>query len=200
MKKSIAAGADTALILRHWQEAGLDDRLAHLVKDATRALVRALQVRLIEHDISFGQWTFLRILWQSDGLTQRTLSELAGVMEPTTYAALRGLEKLGLITRRQRPDNKKNSYVFLTPQGRALQESLVPLALQVNAVSVEGVKESEIKTTRKVLLAIIRNLANDESASTNAQRRMPSTRELSRIVSKGVRPKRQAPSLQPVTA
>ena len=27
-------------ILRHWREAVPDDRLAHLVKDATRALVR----------------------------------------------------------------------------------------------------------------------------------------------------------------
>ena len=32
----------TQVILRHWREAVPDDRLAHLVKDATRALVRAL--------------------------------------------------------------------------------------------------------------------------------------------------------------
>jgi len=31
----------TQVILRHWREAVPDDRLAHLVKDATRALVRA---------------------------------------------------------------------------------------------------------------------------------------------------------------
>jgi DNA-binding MarR family transcriptional regulator len=191
MKKSNPAPPkpETEGVLRRWQEAGFDDRLAHLVKDATRSLVRALQVRLIEHGVSFGQWTFLRILWQSDGLTQRALSELAGVMEPTTYSALLALEKLGYITRRQLADNKKNSYVFLTPQGRALQEKLVPLAVEVNAISVQGLKESEIGTTRKVLLAIIENLARDESASTNSERRMPSTRELGRIVAEGARQK-----------
>lgn len=191
MKKSNPAPLkpETEGVLRRWQEVGFDDRLAHLVKDATRSLVRALQVRLIEHGVSFGQWTFLRILWQSDGLTQRALSELAGVMEPTTYSALLALEKLGYITRRQLADNKKNSYVFLTPQGRALQEKLVPLAVEVNAISVQGLKESEIKTTRKVLLAIIENLARDESASTNSERRMPSTRELGRIVAEGARQK-----------
>ncbi|MES2537130.1 MAG: MarR family transcriptional regulator [Pseudomonadota bacterium] len=183
--ESAAEKPETGADLRHWQEAGFDDRLAHLVKDATRALVRALQVRLIEHGVSFGQWTFLRILWQSDGLTQRALSELAGVMEPTTYTALLALEKLGLITRRQLADNKKNSYVFLTPQGRALEEKLVPLAVEVNAISVQGLKESEIKTARKVLLAIIDNLASDEIASTNSERRMPSTRELGRLVAEG---------------
>ena len=42
----------TASILRHWREAVPDDRLAHLVKDATRALVRALQMRLAAHAVS----------------------------------------------------------------------------------------------------------------------------------------------------
>src|SRR5690242_18835393 len=82
---------DTEAILRHWREAVPDDRLAHLVKDATRALVRALQMRLAEHSVSFGHWTFLRILWEGDGLTQRELSEQAGVMEPTTYSALKAM-------------------------------------------------------------------------------------------------------------
>lgn len=53
-----------------------------------------------KYDVSFGHWTFLRILWKQDGLTQRALSEAAGVMKPTTYAALTGIEKLGYIERR----------------------------------------------------------------------------------------------------
>src|SRR6187551_466593 len=114
MKKN---AADTAVILRHWREAVPNDRLAHLVKDATRALVRALQVRLAEHSVSFGHWTFLRILWEGDGLTQRELSASAGVMEPTTYSALKAMERLGYIARRQRGDDRKKVFVFLTPKG-----------------------------------------------------------------------------------
>src|SRR5207247_859344 len=83
------ANDDTQRILRHWRDAVPDDRMAHLVKDATRALVKALQRRLAVHGVSFGHWTFLRILWETDGLTQRDLSREAGVMEPTTFAALK---------------------------------------------------------------------------------------------------------------
>ena len=94
----------TQTILRHWREAVPDDRLAHLVKDATRALVRALQMRLAGHKVSFGHWTFLRVLWEGDGLTQRELSDEAGVTEPTTFAALKAMERLGYIRRtRRRP-------------------------------------------------------------------------------------------------
>ena len=95
-----------------------DDRLAHLVKDATRALVRALQMRLAEHAVSFGHWTYLRILWEGDGLTQRELSEQAGVTEPTTFSALKAMERLGYIRRRRRRDRKQVD-ILLTPKGRA---------------------------------------------------------------------------------
>src|SRR5690554_6743902 len=104
---------DTRTLLRHWQEAVPNDRLAHLVKDATRALVRALQMRLTEHAVSFGHWTFLRILWETEGLTQRELSKQAGVMEPTTFAALKAMEALGYVERKRRPGNRKNMYVYL---------------------------------------------------------------------------------------
>src|SRR6476620_12789386 len=103
-RKTTAAGAprETAEMLRHWHDTVPQDRLAHLVKDATRSMVRALQMRLAEHEVSFGHWTFLRILWETDGLTQRELSEQAGVMAPTTFSALSSRERLGYVVRRRR--------------------------------------------------------------------------------------------------
>jgi len=182
-KKTVeGAPRETAEMLRHWHESVPNDRLAHLVKDATRSMVRALQMRLAEHSVSFGHWTFLRILWENDGLTQRELSEQAGVMAPTTFAAVTAMEKLGLVERQQRPDNKKNTHVFLTAEGRALKDQLVPLAEEVNEISVTGLTDREIKTARKVLLTIIENLADDESGSTNPMRRVLSTRELGKLI------------------
>lgn len=155
--------AATLSILRHWREAVPNDRLAHLVKDATRALLRALQMRLAEHAVSIGHWTFLRILWEKDGLTQRELSEQAGLMEPTTFSAIQAMQRLGYITRRHRADNRKNVYVFLTPKGRALKAKLVPLAEDVNRVAARGVADGDIATTRRVLLAVLENLAREEA-------------------------------------
>jgi DNA-binding MarR family transcriptional regulator len=177
-------------ILRHWREAVPEDRLAHLVKDATRALVRALQMRLVEHGVSFGHWTFLRILWEHDGLTQRNLSAQAGVMEPTTFSALKAMEQLGYVTRRQVPENRKNIYVFLTAKGRALKEKLVPLAEDVNRIAVAGISAADIARSREILIAIIENLARDEAETGNGPRRVPSTRELSRLVAGATKARR----------
>src|SRR5438034_3026911 len=172
----------TRQLLRHWQEAVPNDRLAHLVKDAARGLARALQMRLTEHSVSYGHWTFLRILWESEGLTQRQLSGEAGVMEPTTFSALNAMERLGYVVRRPNPKSRKEVLVFLTPKGRALKHKLVPLAEEVNAVALRGVGPADIAATRRTLLALIANLAADELGSPATRRRMPSTRELSRLV------------------
>ena len=176
--------SDTQTILRHWREAVPNDRLAHLVKDATRALVRALSARLAEHKVSFGHWAFLRILWERDGLTQRELSEQAGVMEPTTFVAVKAMERLGYVVRRKASGDQKRSYVYLTPRGRLLKSQLVPLAENVNEVAIRGVKPADVNTARQVLLAVIDNLASDEAAQ---DRPMPSTRALAALKTKKAR-------------
>ena len=154
---------NTQSILKHWHESVPDDRLAHLVRDAGRAFNKRLQVRLQKYNVSFGHWTFLRILWTSDGLTQKALSDLAGVMEPTTFSAIQAMEALGYVVRKQKPENRKNMYVHLTPKGKALKKALVPLAVDVNHVAVHGVSQAELLTTRKVLLKVIENLAQEEA-------------------------------------
>ncbi|MES2785022.1 MAG: MarR family transcriptional regulator [Pseudomonadota bacterium] len=154
----------TDRVLRHWHEAVPNDRMAHLVKDATRCFLRALQVRLARHNVQLGHWSFLRILWQRDGLTKRELSIEAGLMEPTTFVALRAMESLGYITLERNAVNKKNIYVFLTATGRALEQVLVPLAVEVNSIALAGVSPQDIAATRRCLLDAIENLSHDASA------------------------------------
>ncbi len=161
-RPSLKRGSETRSILRHWREAVPNDRLAHLIRDSERAFRRALTLSLSEHGVPFGHWSFLRILWEADGLTQKELSERAGVMEPTTFAAMKTMESQGYVTRTQLPTNRKNVYVHLTPEGRALKERLVPLAVEANRISTRGIDAADLATTRRVLLAMIANLAEEE--------------------------------------
>jgi len=147
----------------HWMENLPNERLAHLVRDAARGLNRSLQGRLAEHGVAFGHWVFLRMLWEGEGLTQREMSDRAGLMEPTTHAALKKMEDLGYITRRREGSDRKRLYVFLTDEGRALRDVLVPLAEDVNAVATAGVTDADIAAIRRVLLAMISNLAKDDA-------------------------------------
>ncbi|MFK7966494.1 MAG: MarR family winged helix-turn-helix transcriptional regulator [Burkholderiaceae bacterium] len=181
--KAHAADPATEAILRHWRESVPDDRIAHLIRDAARGVTRGLQLRLARHDVSFGHWVFLRILWAEDGLSQRELSDRAGLMESTTHTALRRMEEQGYVTRRNRPGNLRKQHVFLTPSGRALKKKLVPLAESVNKAATAGIDPADMTITRQTLLAMIVNLAQDEASAAAQGDAMPSTRSMRRRTS-----------------
>ncbi|WP_017524408.1 MarR family winged helix-turn-helix transcriptional regulator [Pusillimonas noertemannii] len=146
------------------RETGPHERILHLIKVAFRGSSRALQSRLRHHGVLYGHWTLLRILWQLDGMTQRQLSEQAGIMESTAFGALQAMEKLGYITRQKLPGNNKQIRIFLTPQGAALRNLIVPLAEETNRIAITGVPDEDLAVTRRSLVAIIENLNVDEMA------------------------------------
>lgn len=164
VRRRVTPRSESQSILHHWREAVPDDRFAHLVKDATRSFQRSLQMRLADHAVPFGHWTFLRVLWEHDRLMQKQLSDEVGVMEPTTFAAVKAMETRGWVERRQVAENRKNVYVFLTAVGRALKAKLVPLAEEVNGLAVAALSPEDVATARRVLLAIITQLAQDVGA------------------------------------
>lgn len=161
-----------------------EDRLAHLVKVNWQYFSRVLQIHLMDHSVSLGHWSILRVLWDEEGLTQKEISVRAGIVEPTTHSAVKTMEKLNYVTRRKSGKNKKNMHVYLTSKGKSLQQTLVPLAIQVNDIATAGINEEDILTTRRCLLKIAENLAASERAFAEEDRRMPSTRELNRRIAK----------------
>lgn len=156
---------DPRTILSHWHDAVPNDRLAHLIRDAGRSLGQRLSQRLAQHSIPFGHWAFMRVLWNRDGLTQRELSDAVGVTEPTTFAAVKALAASGYITRRHNPGNRRKMYVYLTDEGRALRDRLVPLAEEVNEIAIRGIPPDHIAILRETLLKMIENLAADDFVS-----------------------------------
>jgi DNA-binding MarR family transcriptional regulator len=135
-----------------------NERLAHLVKNVFRLTSEMLQKRLKSHGVLYSHWTLLRVLWVGDGLTQRQLSDLAGISEPSTFMALKAMEKKGYVLRQKMPDNKKQIRVFLTPMGLQLKQVMVPEAENINAQALWGLTPQDIHVTRRTLLAMVDNL------------------------------------------
>ena len=138
-----------------------DERIAHLVKSAFRETSRALQERLAAQGVQYGHWTLLRVLWQTDGLTQRQLAEQAAVSEPSALAALRQMEELGLVKRQRVAGNQRQVRVFLTPRGGSLRAAIVGAAEEVNRVALAGLSRDDVAAARRVLLGIVENLQGE---------------------------------------
>ena len=153
-----------------------EDRIAHLIRYVARGVTRSLQLRLAEHDVQFGTWIFLRILWDHDGLSQRELADRAGLMQSTTHTALSKLESMGYVTRPHPEGDRKKRVVQLTDLGRAMQETLVPLAEEVNGISLAEIPPDQVEMLRSTLLQMAVNLDRDEEQAFEAGKRVPPTR------------------------
>jgi DNA-binding MarR family transcriptional regulator len=76
------------------------------------------------------------------------------------------MEKLGYITRQKMG---KQVRIFVTPKGAALKQRVVPAAEEVNKLALAGLGADDLAATRRTLLAMIENLAADESAWLEAE-------------------------------
>jgi DNA-binding MarR family transcriptional regulator len=129
-----------------------------LVRDANRAFQRLLERRIAPHGVTRGQWYFLRVLWDEDGLSQRELSARVGMMEPTTVIALRSMEKAGLIRRTRSADDKRITHVTLTPKAKRLRNPLLRLAREIVDQGAAGVGREELDAFRRTLARVTANL------------------------------------------
>src|ERR1700689_4772784 len=103
----------------------------YLVRDAHRAFQRLLERRIAAYGVTRGQWYFLRVLWNADGLSQRELSARVGMTEPTTVIALRGMAASGLIRRVRGDDDRRKVGVFLTAKAKRLRNELLAVARSI---------------------------------------------------------------------
>jgi DNA-binding MarR family transcriptional regulator len=130
----------------------------YLVRDAHRAFQRLLERRIAPYGVTRGQWYFLRVLWNADGLSQRELSARVGMMEPTTAIALRSMERSQLIRRLRADDDRRKVRVFLTAKAKRLRIQLLSLARDITVEAEEGIVPRDIAAFRRVIARMTANL------------------------------------------
>ncbi len=132
--------------------------LGFQLRVAWEALRAALQQRLDRHGVRFAHWSYLRVLWVSDGITQNELSERVRRVGANTVSALNAMERAGLVRRVRSKADRRTIHVHLTPAGRALERKLVPLAAEAQDRALAGVAAADIETLERVLAAMRANL------------------------------------------
>ncbi len=108
------------------KDESINDYLAHLVAQANRRLNKALSAEGVPLD----QWRIFRVLYESGGMTMRTLADAVTLNRPTMTKIVDKLVTDGLAYRVPDPDDRRKVRIFLSDQGKALyrqQNELVSL-------------------------------------------------------------------------
>ena len=138
-----------------------DHSIAYLAREITKIYTRNLQDAIAEHGILIGQYHFLRVLWEKDEITQRELANAVGMKESTTFTALAGMEKQGLLTRKRDSDDRRKMTVKLTDKGRGLKSKLIPIAKAVNDRPLTGLAPEQVSDLKAKLETLRNNLVSE---------------------------------------
>ena len=102
-----------------------EDRIKHYkaADDNDKIILSFLNINRILHLLYEGkasQKRILIILLEEETITQQRMTERLGVMSGSASEVLAKLEKSGLITRTENPEDRRTANITLTAEGRAL--------------------------------------------------------------------------------
>jgi DNA-binding MarR family transcriptional regulator len=106
---------------------------------------------LAEFGLHVGQEMVLIELWQSDGLRGGELACRLGVEPPTVTKMLRRLENFGLVERRPDPADARSFRVYLTPEGRALEDPVSRCFVRAEEKTLAGLDPPERRDLARLL-------------------------------------------------
>ncbi|MDD2366115.1 MAG: MarR family transcriptional regulator [Desulfuromonadaceae bacterium] len=110
-----------------------------------------LREEIEPYDLTPPQFALLAFLWQQDGLTQVEISEKAQVDRSTVGGLIDRLEKSGLLERRHHPQDRRAYKIYLTEQGKNLENPLSDCAKRSLATFTKRLSEEEVAELRRVL-------------------------------------------------
>ncbi|MCP3135806.1 MarR family winged helix-turn-helix transcriptional regulator [Pyxidicoccus xibeiensis] len=117
----------------------------------------AFDAHVARHGLSMGRFIVLVRLYSSEetgdmALTPADLAESSGVSRATMTGLLDTLEKDGLISREDHPEDRRMYTVHLTPKARRLLEGMLPDHYRRIGALMANLSEDE-RTTLRTLMA-----------------------------------------------
>lgn len=121
-------------------------RLPPLLRRAWYGLNQAFRRRVSHLGITPDQFTVMRTLRESEGLTQRQLTELMSSDPNTVASLLERMERAGLVERRPHARDRRAHHVELKPQGHRKYEQAREIAIQLQTEVLNALPESARET------------------------------------------------------
>ncbi len=136
--------------------AGAPDNLLALIHVLSRQIGRAFQARInAEFDINITEWRVLLSLGQRPGATANEIAEEWAMEKMAVSRAVRRLERMGRISRRVKPDDRRSYALAMTGDGKRLFERVVPAANARYREITSAATRDELAVVSRVLTRLV---------------------------------------------
>ena len=132
--------------------------LGELVNRTARLLRRLADRRLAPLGLSSGHLPVLTALMPGDRLSQKVLTERAGIEQPTMAATLARMERDGVIERHSDPDDRRSALFRLSPQAIAQVAAIVAAIDGVSEDALARVDAEDRTRLRRILQDVIASI------------------------------------------
>ncbi len=135
-------------------------RLARVV----RRLRQALDADLRGFGLTEATWRPLAYVGRlGEGVRQKELAAALGIEGPSLVRLLDGLERRGLIVRREEEGDRRARGIFLTAAGRDLQKRVLEFSVDIQARILAGIPPGDLDTCDRVMRQLDRALDREET-------------------------------------
>lgn len=114
--------------------------------------------QLADTGIHPGQLPMLKLLGETDGLSQREISSRLHIKPPTVNVSLKRMESTGLIERRADVSDMRVTRIYMTDEGKALHEKITELIKHNEEALLKNFTESEKCLMKRFFHQFIKNL------------------------------------------
>lgn len=108
-------------------------------------------------DITPEQWTVLIFLWKKDGISQQELCNATFKDKPSMTRLIDNLERMHLVVRISDKHDRRTNLVYLTKDGKELEERAFVIANQTLKEALQGISVEELSISQEVLRKIFGN-------------------------------------------
>lgn len=109
-------------------------------------------------NINPEQWTVLLSLWEKDGVTQQELCNETSKDKPSMTRLINNMEKMHLVVRIASKTDKRYNMIYLTKNGRELEEIARFIANRTLKEALNGLSTDELRISQNVLRKIFSNI------------------------------------------
>jgi len=133
----------------------LDNFLPYLLNRISNRLNTDLGDELRSIGVTVPYWRVLATLHVGDGRSIGELSVYTITEQSTLSRVVDRMAAAGLVTRRSPPEDARVARVFLTDEGRATLNRILPIAMRHYRRAISGLTEDEHRTLIDILHKIL---------------------------------------------
>jgi DNA-binding MarR family transcriptional regulator len=117
------------------------------------------KIRSLELHLTYEMLEVMICLWRQDGVNQQLIADITLRDKSAMTYLVDNLIKRKMITRREDERDRRNKLIYLTPEGRQLQETLQPWVAEMYDRATAGVDTGSLANGAALIECMIKNLS-----------------------------------------